>query len=145
MRKINLYFGLALFVVFLLTGYYLKYYFKPQNISNLVLRMEIRANHIYIIFISFLNIIAFKCELTQGGKWSAFLDVLFRMMLILAGFVAIYAFIFNHHGNLTGRGWTLLSIVLSLSATIVFLINEGLHTIVQNKTKELKKTNKYTS
>ena len=124
MRKINLYFGLLLFLVFLISGYFLKEYFKPQNINNLTIRMEIRANHIYIIFISFLNIISFKSELSQGKNWSTYLDKAFRILLILSGTVAMYAFIFDHNGDLSGRKATLLSVVLSLAAIILFLVNE---------------------
>jgi uncharacterized membrane protein len=134
MKKANLYFGILLFVSFLITGYYLKYFFKPQNINNLVLRMEIRANHVYIIFISLLNIISFKCELSNGKKWTTYLDFSFRILLILSGVIATYAFMFNHNGNLIGRNWTLLSVVLSLSSIILFLTNELIFNISKNKT-----------
>ncbi|TDM00034.1 MAG: hypothetical protein C4K58_01955 [Flavobacteriaceae bacterium] len=123
MNKYNLYFGLLLFVCFLCSGFYLEEYFKPQNIQNLTLRMEIRANHIYILFVSLLNVLSFKCDLSKG-KLTPFFEFAFRIMLILSGIVAIYAFMYNHHGNLLKRDWTLLSVVLSLSSIAIFLTNE---------------------
>ena len=135
MKKINLYFGLILFAVFLLSGYYLKAYFKPQHIAYLPLRMEIRANHIYILFLSFLNIISFKCELTQGKKVSSVLDSAFRVLLIVSGMVAIYAFMYDHNGDLIGRKVTLLAAVLSLSSIVLFLTNELLYKLPITKTK----------
>ena len=134
MRKFNLYFGFILFALFLISGYYLMHYFKPVNINNLVLRMEIRANHIYIIFISLLNIIAFKCDFSNVKKRTTYLEYLFRTLLILAGLISIYAFMFDHNGNLIGRSWTLLSVVLSLSAVVAFLTNELMYTLEKNKT-----------
>jgi hypothetical protein len=124
MRKINLLFGLILFVVFLITGYYLEAYFKPQHIDNLVIRMEIRANHIYILLISLLNIISFKCNLTTGKKLTGFLEPIFRMLLIAAGVTAIIAFLYDHHGNLIGRNITLTTMIFSISSIAIFLTNE---------------------
>jgi uncharacterized membrane protein len=135
MKKANLYFGIVLFVVFLITGYYLEIFFKPQNFNNLVLRMEIRANHVYIIFISLLNIISFKCELSNDKKWTTYLDSSFKVLLILSGGTAIYAFMYNHNGNLNGRNWTLLAVVLSLSSIVMFLTNELIYNILKNKTR----------
>ena len=134
MRKYNLYFGLILFVIFIISGYYLKEYFKPQNINNLTLRMEIRANHIYIIFISLLNIISYKSELSQGKNWTIYLEYAFRMLLMFSGLVAIYSFLFDHNGDLIGRKSTLLSVVLSLSSIVIFLANELIYKIEKTKT-----------
>jgi hypothetical protein len=124
MRRINLYFGLILSVIFLMTGYYLEEYFKPQHIDNLVLRMEIRANHIYILLISLLNIISFKCYFTTGKKLTNFLEPVFSLLLITAGIFAILAFMYDHHGTLENRDITLATMILSITAVVTFLTNE---------------------
>jgi hypothetical protein len=77
-----------------------------------------------ILFISLINIISFKCELQQGKKYSKITESTFRILLIISGIVAIYAFLYDHHGDLIGRKITLLSAVLVLTATAIFLINE---------------------
>jgi len=102
-------------------------YFKPQHIDNLTLRMEVRANHIYILFVSLLNIISFKCIFDAIKKWSTYLEISFRMSLIASGIMALYAFRYNHHGDLTGRNETLTAVVLSLSAMAFFLTNMCIH------------------
>lgn len=129
MKKLNLYFGLLLFVLFLLSGYYMEEYFKPQHIDHLALRMEVRANHIYILFIALLNMLAFKCEFSKVTKASDYLEMSFRMALVLSGLVALYAFIYDHSGMLTGRYETLASIILSLTAVAIFLINESIQSL----------------
>jgi 4-hydroxybenzoate polyprenyltransferase len=134
MRIYNLYFGLILLIVFFASGYYLKEYFKPQNINHLSLRMEIRANHIYILFISLLNIISYKSELSKGKNWTVYLDISFRLLLMFSGLIAIYAFLFDHNGDLIGRKATLSSVVLSLSSIVVFLANELIYNIENTKT-----------
>jgi len=116
-----------MFVIFLLTGYYLEIYFKPEHLDNLTLRMEIRANHIYILFISFLNILAYKCNFTEIKKKVIYLEISFRILLITSGVMALYAFIYDHNGDLTGRNVTLTAVILSLLAVVIFLANELIH------------------
>ncbi len=124
MRKLNLNFGLLLFVIFLLTGYYMEAYFKPAHIDNLTLRMEVRANHIYILFISLLNIMAFKSTFSGVKKFTVYLANTSGVLLIVSGLIALYAFMYDHSGNLIGRGETLTSIICALTAVGLFLINE---------------------
>ncbi len=124
MKKVNLYFGLILLLIFLGTGYYLKTYFKPQHLNDLTLRMEIRANHIYILFVSLLNILSYKYETSKGNVTSSVGVVVFRTLLVAAGIASVWAFCVNHHGNLIGRKITLMTVSLSLAAVILFLVTE---------------------
>ncbi len=59
MKKLNLYFGLTLFIGFLATGYYMAEYFKPEHMQNYVMRMQLRANHIYTFYCTA------KCDFVQ--------------------------------------------------------------------------------
>jgi len=132
LKQINIVFGLALFVGFLATGFYLKEFFKPEHLDNHVMRMQIRANHIYILLISLLNIVSFKCDLKSNSTFSKYLDYGFRTLLILSGILALVAFFKEHTGDLNERSWTLSTMIFALSAIGLLLINEVI-TLRQNK------------
>ena len=124
LKKANLYFGLVLFIGFLVTGYYMKEYFKPEHLDNHVVRMQIRANHIYILFVSLLNVVSFKCELRMKS-----LDILFRTLILTAGVIAVIAFLKEHTGDLSVRSWTLLAVILSVASVGILLVNELLNRV----------------
>ncbi len=130
-KEINLCFGLTLFIGFLISGYYMENYFKPENIDNLVMRMQIRANHIYILFISLLNVVAFKCDLKFNNNIARYIDVMFRTLMIASGILAIFAFLKEHTGDLNVRNLTLYSAFLSLASVGLVLLNELIHVFMK--------------
>ena len=128
LKQLNLIFGLTLFIGFLATGYYMQEFFKPEHLDNYVMRMQIRANHIYILLIALLNIVSSKCNLKSGRKSSKYLEFWFRILLIISGLLAVVAFVKDHTGDLNQRSWTFYAILLSLSSVGLFLINEIINT-----------------
>ena len=133
LKKINLYFGLTLFVGFLLTGYYMENYFKLEHIDNLVMRMQIRASHIYILFISFLNVMAFKFNLKSNNRFSGFLEIMFRVLIIASGILAVFAFLKEHTGDLEMRNSTRYAVILSTASVGLILLNELVHLMMKKK------------
>jgi len=108
-------------------------YFKPENLDKHVMRMQIRASHIYILFISLLNILAFKINLSVKKPVLKYVDILFRIVLIAAGILSVFAFSIEHTGDLSKRSWTLLAVVLSLIAVGLMLLN-----VILNQKREKK-------
>ena len=131
MKKINLLAGLVLIVLFLGTGYYMMGFFKPQHLEDLTMRMQIRASHIYILFIALLNILSFKCDLTLEHTISRYLDFSFRTLLLISGLLAIFGFIYEHSGDLSERTVTLFSVVSSLASVTLMLFNELLVSVAK--------------
>jgi hypothetical protein len=123
-ERINLVFGLVLFVVFLATGFYMKEFFKPNNIDDIAVRLQIRSNHIYILFISFLNILSAKGGAKNDASISKILNYTFRILLLCAGGASVFAFMYEHTGIITDRMLTLVTIILSLTSICLFLIKE---------------------
>jgi len=133
MKRANLIFGLVFLTGFLISGYYMAKYFRPAHMDELTVRMQIRASHIYLLFIALLNLIAFKCELTQANKSVVFVERIFRFLLIAAGCIAIAAFVLEHTGHLKERKLTLLSVVLSLASIVVILLHETLISLKERR------------
>jgi hypothetical protein len=123
MKKINLAFGLMLLACFLATGYYMASYFRPEHLNEITMRMQIRASHVYLLFIALLNLLAFRVELTPPGRLTTFFERTFRVMLIAAGCVAVAAFIFEHTGDLKDRKLTLTAVILSLASVMLVLLH----------------------
>lgn len=120
LKKLNLVFGLLLFISFLATGYYMKTYFKPEHVDMPVMRMQIRANHIYILLMALLNVISFK----SNFEYTKYLEIGFRVLLVVSGILAVMAFFIEHSGDLDKRSYTLYSIILSVAAVGFFLLDE---------------------
>lgn len=126
MKYINLVFGIILLLIFLATGVYLKTIFKPEHLTDLAARMEIRANHIYILFISLLNILSVDSYPESKQKVIRFTGVASRVLLFASGILAVVAFLTEHSGQLTGRLYTFYSVLASLVAIGLFLVSRTL-------------------
>jgi len=120
----NLAFGAFLLFTFLLTGIYLKYLFKNEHLSDLTMRMEIRASHVYILFASLLNILSYKVEFPSGINWIKIMEMLFRSSLIISGVLFLIAFVTDHGNSITDRYVTFYAVLLSLIPIVAILINE---------------------
>jgi len=120
-KQVSLFFGILLFVIFLGTGVYMRFYFGPENIDALTERMQIRSNHIYILYISFLNILAYNFILSDQKRIHQLLDFIFRILLIISGFLALLAFVYEHNGEVDFRPFTFFAVLLSLLGILVVL------------------------
>lgn len=127
MKKLNLYFGLLLFVVFLLTGQYMQHVFRPQYEEQLVLRMQVRANHIYILFISLLNILAFKCSLSGNWRYKSLGMVIFHASLVASGILMVMAFFTEYTTDMSNRTLTKYSAILAILSIGILLASELVH------------------
>lgn len=125
-NKLNLYFGIILVIVFLYTGYYMREYLKPQYLDSLHIRMEYRANHIYILLIAIINIVLSNNVISNKNLIYKILGFLITILPIVAGILAIIAFLQEHTGDLNQRLITFLTIVLIFISAVLFLLNSFL-------------------
>jgi len=72
-------------------------------------------------------------EIKTTSKSSAVLDILFRILLMVSGVIAVIAFAMEHTGNLAERSFTLLAVILSLVAVGLILTNELIAIFIKNK------------
>jgi len=120
-NRYNLYFGILLFIVFLLTGFYMEVYFKPSHLHDIEQRLQIRSNHIYTLFVSLLNITASFCSANTTRRMLFYVDFGFRVSLICAGILAMMAFCFEHTGEISNRILTLFTVIFSLVSVCLLL------------------------
>lgn len=122
--KLNLTFGIILLISFFISGQYLKHYFKPNHLDQLLIRAQIRSNHIYILLIASLNIISFKIKIHQKIKAKKIIDITWRISLIISGIFFVFAFFMEHTGEISKRVLTLTGTIFTLISVGLFLINE---------------------
>ncbi|WP_246048829.1 hypothetical protein [Leptospira sarikeiensis] len=97
----------------------MKNIFRPEHLNDLAARMEIRANHIYILFISLLNIIGFTVDIQTQSSWLSRIDKGSRLLLIASGILSLFAFVIEHSGTLQNRSLTFYSVVTSLAGVVL--------------------------
>lgn len=92
--KIHLLTGIATFLIFLGTGFYMQLHFPAAYLQNESIRYLFRANHIYILFVGLLNIVvgtyvAFsekdkQRQMQLAGSWALLLS---QVVLMIAFFI----------------------------------------------------------
>lgn len=129
MKKMNLYFGLLFFVVFLFTGYYMVNNILPHYADDPYIRMANRADHIYMLFIALLNIISYKCVFSNRIR---VFEPISRILLIVAGICSAIGFFVENAAVLDGRMITPTAVGLAFLAVVIFGIGE---LVGRNKTQ----------
>lgn len=132
MKKINLSLGILLLILFVFSGQYLNMIDSKHLMDN-VSRMEIRANHIYVLFVSLLNILSFPVVQKAQHIVIKSIDVLFRVLLIASGIFSVLSFWFEHDGNLQNRGLTFYTVLFSLIAIGLVLLIEVINKVLMSK------------
>ncbi|TGK06627.1 hypothetical protein EHO59_00340 [Leptospira semungkisensis] len=120
LRKLNFSIGLILLIAFPITGLYMQYYFRPEHLTEMTARMEMRANHIYILFVSLLNLLSFTSLISYSSRFAKSLDFISRILFLTAGVFSFIAFLKEHTGTLKGRWFTFLCVLSSLIGTVFF-------------------------
>ena len=93
MNRINLITGILLLIIFAATGQYMQHVLKPQHLADLTFRMEVRANHIYILFAAVLNLVAYRLPVVEGPARNVFRITGF--LIFLGGCISVPAFFFD--------------------------------------------------
>lgn len=120
MKKLNLYGGALLFAAFLYSGYVL-HHVAASHAANDPVRISTRANHLYLLLIVLLNLLACRVDFCSTRK---VFETAARSALLLAGLCAAAGF-FMQAGR-TGAVHNALSpiaIVLAFLAIALFLLD----------------------
>ena len=124
LRKLHFWFGMIGVGVFLATGIYMRLGFPDLYGSNEVVRYHYRANHIYILLASLLNV-ALGCYLRLGLGWRKKAAVLGSALLLLSPVVLVAAFILEAPKGAPDRLLTLIGIFLAFIGVLCHLPGRG--------------------
>ena len=125
MSYAHLIFGIILFVVFLITGKFLRVDFPDKDIIPQDLRLLMRSRHIYILFSSLIHILLGLYLQTHEKLWRKYLQIFGSVLLFSASVLLIWAFVFETY---TARHFSDVSrygLYASLAGTIFHLLSQN--------------------
>ena len=93
MNWFHLVFGLALFVVFTVTGRYMRVDFPDKDAIPQELRMLMRSRHIYILFNALINIVLGVYVTLRPETWRRALQYTGSILLVVSSGLLLWGFI----------------------------------------------------
>ena len=93
MSYVHLIFGLLLFVVFTITGRYMRANFPDKGEIDQAFRILMRSRHIYILFSSLIHIGLGIYLQVRPAAWRKALQYTGSAMLFASSFLLVWAFI----------------------------------------------------
>lgn len=95
MSYLHLIFGISVFIVFLVTGKFMRVDFPDKDAIPQDLRLLMRSRHIYILLSSLIHICLGVYLKINAEKWRKFLQIFASILLISGSFLFIWAFIYE--------------------------------------------------
>ena len=125
MSYAHLIFGIILFVVFLITGRFMRMDFPDKDIIPQELRLLMRSRHIYILFSSLIHILLGLYLQMHENVWRKYLQIFGSALLFSASALLVWAFVFEtytakHFSDISRYG-----LYASLAGTIFHLLSRN--------------------
>jgi hypothetical protein len=93
MARVHVAFGLLLFVVFLITGQYMRADFPDKEAIDQSLRLLMRSRHIYILFSALIHIVLGLYFLPRTHTWRRAVQDAGSALLIVSSILLVTAFV----------------------------------------------------
>lgn len=120
MKKLNLYGGAVLFMAFAYSGYVL-HHFAITHANDSPVRIGTRANHLYLLLIVLLNLLACRVDFCCKCKM---LEAAARSTLLLSGLCAAAGFFLQaSRAGAVHNVMSPIAIVLAFLAITLFLLD----------------------
>lgn len=95
MKYLHLIFGILLFIVFAVTGKFMRWDFPDKEIIPQDLRILMRSRHIYILFSALIHLVLGVYLQISNKTWRKALQMLGSTLLIAASGLLIWGFIYD--------------------------------------------------
>jgi hypothetical protein len=123
MRKLHLIVGLSGIVLFLATGLYMLRGFPALYGTNEALRYIYRANHVYILLASLVNVVLGVYLITVPSGWKALVSRIGSVLAIVSPLILCYAFFAEAPRATPERALTGLGVFALLLGVVAHLPN----------------------
>lgn len=121
MEYLHLIFGISAFIVFLVTGKFMRWDFPDKEIIPPELRILMRSRHIYILLASLIHIALGVYLKIRAEKWRRFTQI-FASALLFAGTIAlVWAFVYETYYVRNFSDASRAGLYLTLAGTILHL------------------------
>lgn len=122
MRRFHLIFGFALFIVFLITGQFMRADFPDKEAIPQELRLLMRSRHIYILFSALLHLVLGVYLTIRPGTLAKAFQYFGSFLLTLSSVLLVWAFISETYGTQHFSELSRFGIYTALAGTISHLI-----------------------
>ena len=122
MAYAHLIFGSIVFVIFLVTGKYMRVDFPDKEIIPQDFRLLMRSRHIYILFSSFIHILLGIYWQTETRLWRKMFQLFGSVLLIAGSVFLVWAFVYETYRTRHFSEASRWGIYLSLGGTMLHLI-----------------------
>ena len=123
MSHAHLIFGIILFVVFLITGRFMRMDFPDKDIIPQELRLLMRSRHIYILFSSLVHILLGLYLVMHEKFWRKSLQIFGSILLFSASLLLVWAFVFETYAAKHFSDVSRYGLYASLAGTIFHLLS----------------------
>ena len=123
MSYAHLIFGIVLFVVFLITGRFMRMDFPDKDIIPQEFRLLMRSRHIYILFSSLIHILLGLYLRIHENVWRKYLQIFGSILLFSASALLIWAFVFETYSAKHFSDISRYGLYASLAGTIFHLLS----------------------
>ena len=121
MGKAHLFFGIAVFIVFLITGRFMRADFPDKEIISQEFRLLMRSRHIYILLSSFIHILLGLYLTISPEKARKHLQISGSFFLFAGTLLLIYAFFYETYTTKYYSDLSRFGLYTTLSGTILHL------------------------
>lgn len=114
LKSLHLLVGFAGVLVFLGTGLYMATHFPESYVANEAIRHTYRANHVYLLLGSLINVAVgiYRTALRPG--WRGRLGLAGSVLMLVAPFVLAFAFFFEAPRGMPERPATTIGVLMLL-------------------------------
>lgn len=95
MARAHLIFGIIVFVVFLITGRFMRADFPDKEIISQEFRLLMRSRHIYILLSAFIHILLGLYLQMDEKAWRKYLQMFGSLLLFAGTSLLIWAFVYE--------------------------------------------------
>lgn len=132
MKRLHLIIGVVVFIVFLVTGRFMRLDFPDKEVISQELRILMRSRHIYILFSAFLHLLLGFYLLINQQMWKKLLQISGSILLIFSSVFLIYGFVYETYSVKNFSEISRLGIYMSLGG-IAFHLFGNFPTITNNE------------
>ncbi len=121
MSYLHLIFGILLFVVFTVTGKFMRVDFPDKELIPQDLRLLMRSRHIYILLSSLIHICLGVYLRIHAETWRKFLQIFASVLLILGSVLFVWAFIYETYTTQKFSDISRFALYATLGGTVFHL------------------------
>ncbi|HEV8158101.1 MAG TPA: hypothetical protein VGP58_03665 [Pyrinomonadaceae bacterium] len=122
MSYAHLIFGVIVFIIFLITGKFMRVDFPDKEIIPQDFRLLMRSRHIYILFSSFIHTLLGVYLQIETRIWRKTLQLFGSALLVAGSVFLVWAFVYETYQTRHFSEASRWGIYLSLGGTILHLV-----------------------